>query len=173
MAGTTGFEPATSDVTGRRSNQTELRPRDVTNNLMLTRRQPSRKIARSGRSGSHAVMSQRLDVLRATTALVIRGENPAVARRQPTARVTDRTEPSHTGRSPLRTSPDRHDSRCVFPNPLSAAGRLPPELHRPGKLHGRVLAQLRQHGLRHQFVGGYQSHGLQRLARGGGGVAAA
>ncbi len=27
MAGTTGFEPATSDVTGRRSNQTELRPR--------------------------------------------------------------------------------------------------------------------------------------------------
>jgi hypothetical protein len=30
MAGTTGLEPATSDVTGRRSNQTELRPRDVT-----------------------------------------------------------------------------------------------------------------------------------------------
>jgi hypothetical protein len=30
MAGTTGFEPATSDVTGRRSNQTELRPRFVT-----------------------------------------------------------------------------------------------------------------------------------------------
>jgi integrase len=27
LAGTTGFEPATSDVTGRRSNQTELRPR--------------------------------------------------------------------------------------------------------------------------------------------------
>ena len=27
MAGTTGLEPATSDVTGRRSNQTELRPR--------------------------------------------------------------------------------------------------------------------------------------------------
>src|SRR5260221_6251910 len=45
MAGTTGFEPATSDVTGRRSNQTELRPRDVANNLMLTRRRPSRKIA--------------------------------------------------------------------------------------------------------------------------------
>ena len=29
MAGTTGLEPATSDVTGRRSNQTELRPRNV------------------------------------------------------------------------------------------------------------------------------------------------
>jgi hypothetical protein len=29
MAGTTGLEPATSDVTGRRSNQTELRPRWV------------------------------------------------------------------------------------------------------------------------------------------------
>src|ERR1017187_2629141 len=31
MAGTTGFEPATSDVTGRRSNQTELRPRSEEN----------------------------------------------------------------------------------------------------------------------------------------------
>ena len=32
----------------------------------------------------------------------------AVACRQPTARVTDQTEPSHTGRSPLRTSSGRH-----------------------------------------------------------------
>jgi hypothetical protein len=29
MAGWTGLEPATSDVTGRRSNQTELPPRGV------------------------------------------------------------------------------------------------------------------------------------------------
>jgi len=45
MAGTTGFEPATSDVTGRRSNQTELRPRDVTNNMMLAWRRLWRQIA--------------------------------------------------------------------------------------------------------------------------------
>ena len=39
MAGTTGFEPATSDVTGRRSNQTELRPRKChADSQIVTRR---------------------------------------------------------------------------------------------------------------------------------------
>ena len=38
MAGTTGLEPATSDVTGRRSNQTELRPRDVSDTQIVARR---------------------------------------------------------------------------------------------------------------------------------------
>jgi hypothetical protein len=32
----------------------------------------------------------------------------AIACRQPTARLTDQAEPSHTGRSPLRTSSGRH-----------------------------------------------------------------
>jgi hypothetical protein len=40
MAGTTGLEPATSDVTGRRSKPTELRPRGVhyVGNSILTHR---------------------------------------------------------------------------------------------------------------------------------------
>ena len=33
MAGTTGFEPATSDVTGRRSNQLNYVPANVTQTL--------------------------------------------------------------------------------------------------------------------------------------------
>ena len=36
MAGTTGLEPATSAVTGRRSNQTELRPHFVFNDFRST-----------------------------------------------------------------------------------------------------------------------------------------
>ena len=36
MAGTTGLEPATSDVTGRRSNQLNYVPDKPTDNLQLT-----------------------------------------------------------------------------------------------------------------------------------------
>src|SRR5271157_2634430 len=37
MAGTTGLEPATSDVTGRRSNQLNYVPASLVDNLMLAR----------------------------------------------------------------------------------------------------------------------------------------
>src|ERR1035438_9940908 len=50
MAGTTGFEPATSDVTGRRSNQTELRPRKChADSQIVTRRRRIRQNSESKR----------------------------------------------------------------------------------------------------------------------------
>jgi hypothetical protein len=48
MAGTTGLEPATSDVTGRRSNQLSYVPAMSLDNQIVTRTLPVHQIARRG-----------------------------------------------------------------------------------------------------------------------------
>jgi hypothetical protein len=48
MAGTTGLEPATSDVTGRRSNQLSYVPAMSLDNQIVTRTRPVHQIARRG-----------------------------------------------------------------------------------------------------------------------------
>ncbi len=48
VAGTTGLEPATSDVTGRRSNQLSYVPAMSLDNQIVTRTPPVHQIARRG-----------------------------------------------------------------------------------------------------------------------------